>query len=203
VPRRINAGQAMVVVGGLALFASLFVDWYEVGPLEEGVSAWTVFEIADLVLAGLAILAIASAVPVRLGGAPEPRPLLDPRWSTWLGVAALVLVIVTLINDPPAVRDRPLEVGGWIGLAGAVLLAAGGVLSGSRISIVISSRANVPPERVNPADPVEPEAGEPLAEEPIEPVEEEATEPVVDEETEPLADDRDTQEWRPPEDERT
>jgi hypothetical protein len=190
----------MVVVGGLALFASLFVDWYEVGPLEEGVSAWTVFEIADLVLAGLAILAIASAVPVRLGGAPEPRPLLDPRWSTWLGVAALVLVIVTLINDPPAVRDRPLEVGGWIGLAGAVLLAAGGVLSGSRISIVISSRANVPPERVNP---VEPEAGEPLAEEPIEPVEEEATEPVVDEETEPLADDRDTQEWRPPEDERT
>jgi hypothetical protein len=212
----------MVVVGGLALFASLFVDWYEVGLDREGVSAWTVFEIADLVLAGLAILAIASSLPTRLGGAPEPRSLIEPRWVTWLGVAALVFVVVTLLNDPPAVRDRPLEIGAWIALAGAALIAVGGVLSTSRISIVISSRPREPRTRRAATNPPEAEADEPLeTNEPLEseptnplepesdaleadePLETEATEPLEPGETEPLPDDEATEEFElPPEDER-
>jgi hypothetical protein len=174
----------MVMVGGLALFASLFVDWYEVG-LAEGVSAWTVFEIADLVLAGLAITAIASALPTRLGGAPEPRPLVDPGWVTWVGVAALVFVVVTLLNDPPAVRDRPVEIGAWIGLAGAALIAIGGVLSTSRISIVISSRPAERRTRREAANPLEPESN-PLEPEPGSPVEPEATEPLAPRAVDPL-----------------
>jgi hypothetical protein len=184
VPRGINAGQAMVVIGGLALLASLFVDWYEVGPLEEGVSAWTVFEIADLVLAGLALAAVASAVPARRGDRLEPRALIDPIWVPWLGIMALVFVLVTLLNDPPAARDRPVEIGAWIGLAGAALIAVGGVLSTSRISIVINSR---PRERG-----VAPGAGEP-----------EATEPLEPESTDPFAAPPETEEYElPPEDDR-
>jgi hypothetical protein len=178
VPQRINVGQVLVIVGALALLVSLFLDWYEVGSFDgEGVSAWTVFEIADLGLAGLGILAIAGAIPTRLGGR-ESRPLVDPGWLPWLGLAALVFIVVTLLNDPPAVRDRPVEIGIWIALAGAVLLAAGGVLSSSRISVVVS------------ASPVERRSTT-------------ATHPLEDEDTEPVAAEGSTEErWLPPEDER-
>jgi hypothetical protein len=140
-PERINAGQALVVAGAAALFLSLFLDWYE-----PGLSAWTVFELADLLLAGLALVALATVLPIPLGRAPEARPLASPGWLPWLGLAALAFVAVTLLNDPPAARQRPLEIGAWIGLVGALLLAAGGVLRTARVSLVISSRpADAPP----------------------------------------------------------
>jgi hypothetical protein len=146
-PERINAGQALVITGAVALFVSLFLDWYE-----PGLSAWTVFELGDLVLAGLALVALATALPTRLGGAPEPRPLVSPSWLPWLAGAALAFVVLTLVNDPPAARERSLELGAWIGLVGALLLAAGGLLSTARVSLVISSRApDAPPAGAVPA----------------------------------------------------
>jgi hypothetical protein len=147
-PHRINAGQAMVVLGGLALLASLFLDWYDAG-----INAWEVFEIADLVLAALAILAVA-VVFAQIGGGGEPGVLIAPRWIPWVGVAALAFIVVTLLNDPPAARQRPLEIGAWIGLGGAFLIAAGGVLSSSRISIVISSRELAEPGAEDVTEPV-------------------------------------------------
>jgi hypothetical protein len=181
VPRRINLGQGLVVIGALALLVSLFLDWYEVGAFGgDAVSAWTVFEIADLVLASLAVLAIAGAVPARLG-APEPRSLIDARWLPWVGVAALIFIVATLLNDPPAVRDRSPEIGVWVGLAGAALLTAGGLLSGSRISVVISTRPSEAPAATRPAT---------------------ATHPLEHEPTQPVDVDRSTEEWLPPEDER-
>jgi hypothetical protein len=148
-PERINAGQALVIVGAVVLLVSLFLDWYE-----PGLSAWTVFEVGDLLLAGLALVALAAALPIRPRGAPEQRPLALPGWPPWLGLAALAFVVVTLVNDPPAARERELEVGAWIGLVGALLLAAGGVLKTARVSLVISSR---PPEEP-PAGAVPPPA---------------------------------------------
>ena len=44
-PERINGGQALVVVAAIGLIVSLFLDWYA-----PGVSAWTAFEIVDLLL---------------------------------------------------------------------------------------------------------------------------------------------------------
>ncbi|MGH2993486.1 MAG: hypothetical protein ACRDL1_08105 [Solirubrobacterales bacterium] len=138
-PERINAGQVLVVAGAVALFASLFLSWYEprfTG--EDGLSAWTAFELLDIVLAGLALVAIAAVVPFpREGGAAT---LLAGRWLPWLGLAAVVLVLVSVINDPPGARDRGLELGAWIGLAGAVAMAVGGLMSYARVSLVISLR---------------------------------------------------------------
>jgi hypothetical protein len=137
-PERINAGQILVVVGAVALFVSLFLNWYE-GPFagEGALSAWTAFELLDIVLAGLALVAIAAAVPILREG---PATLISSRWLPWLGLAAFVLVAVTLLNDPPGARDRGLEPGAWIGLAGAALLAVGGLLSFARVSLVVSMR---------------------------------------------------------------
>ena len=139
--QRVNAGQILVVVGAVALFVSLFLNWYEPSFAgESGVSAWTAFELLDIVLAGLALIAIAAVLPVP--GASGTATLVASRWLPWLGVAALVLVVVTLLNDPPGARDRGLEVGAWIGLVGAIALAAGGLLSVARVSLVIGERTD-------------------------------------------------------------
>jgi hypothetical protein len=155
-PQRINASQVLVVLGGVALFVSLFLSWYE-GRFagESGLTAWTAFELLDILLAGLAVTAIAVAVPVRREpGTPSPAA---ERWLPWVGLAALVLVVISFLNDPPGARDRGLEVGAWIGLAGAVALAAGGLLSFTRVSLVISTRPTPPAEEAPPAPPTQPE----------------------------------------------
>ena len=138
-PERINASQILVVAGAVVLFASLFLDWYEprfAG--EPALSAWTAFELGDILLAGLCLVAIAAVIPVpRADGAAT---LVAARWLPWLGVAALAFVAISLVNDPPAVRERGLEAGAWIGLAGAAMLAIGGLLSFARVSFVVTLR---------------------------------------------------------------
>jgi uncharacterized membrane protein HdeD (DUF308 family) len=59
-PERINGGQALVAIGAIALIVSLFLNWYEPGR-----SAWTVFEVWDIVLAAIGIAAIAAILPAR------------------------------------------------------------------------------------------------------------------------------------------
>jgi hypothetical protein len=138
-PERINASQILVVAGAVVLFASLFLDWYEprfAG--ESGISAWSAFELGDILLAGLCVVAVAAVIPApREDGAAT---LVGARWLPWLGVAALAFVAISLVNDPPAVRERGLEAGAWIGLAGAAMLAVGGLLSFARVSFVVTLR---------------------------------------------------------------
>jgi peptidoglycan/LPS O-acetylase OafA/YrhL len=150
-PERINGGQALVVLGAVALFVSLFLHWYEPGR-----SAWTVFEVWDLVLAAIAVAAIAAVVPARRGSA-EGEHLLPRAWLPALGAAALVIVVVALVNHPPAAREAGLELGAWIALAAVIVLAAGAVLSRARISLVITLRSSDEPGPSPP--PQEPDPG--------------------------------------------
>jgi peptidoglycan/LPS O-acetylase OafA/YrhL len=153
-PQRFNAGQLIVMVGAAALLVSLFVDWYD-----PDLNAWEIFEIADVVLAGLALAAIAAALPMRLPGEVGQTTARFDRKLPWIGLAAVALMIVTLINDPPAAHDLDHEFGIWLGLIGAALMAAGGFLITSRISIVVTSRpaaAEAPPP--TPAERVERDA---------------------------------------------
>lgn len=156
-PERINASQVLVIVGAVVLLVSLFLDWYEPSfDGQSGLTAWAVFELLDIVLAGLALAAIATALPVR--GERGPGTVVAP-WLPWIGVAALVLVVVTLLNDPPAARDRSLEIGAWIALVGALVLAAGALLSVARVSLVVSLR---------PVEDEDADATRPLPQEPRE-----------------------------------
>jgi peptidoglycan/LPS O-acetylase OafA/YrhL len=154
-PERINGGQALVVIGAIALIVSLFLSWYEPGR-----SAWTVFEVWDVVLVAIGIAAVAATVPARRSDVRDEH-VVPRRWLLPLAAAAFVIVVVSLINHPPAARGSSPEVGAWIALAAVVVLGAGAILSRARISLVITLRSNERTSAPPPAPPApEPEAPE-------------------------------------------
>jgi hypothetical protein len=137
--RGIEAGTVVAAIGAIALLVGLFLDWYSPGGFGgDGASAWTVFEIVDLLLALLALgvlLAVVSAV------APSARMPHLPAWTiAGAGLAALVIVVTSLVNDPPAAVGASLEEGIWISFGGAVLMVVGAVLERSRIRLVVTPR---------------------------------------------------------------
>ncbi len=133
-PTDVPVGPLVAAVGGIVLIVSLFLDWYA------GLTGFTVFEIVDVLLLACALLMVA-----RLLGEVGvlPPPLSAP---TALGIAAfaLLVVVVQLINDPPAVvgpAGASQDVGIWLALAGAALMLAGAVLSSTRISLSLEPRS--------------------------------------------------------------
>lgn len=137
--RRLDAGAMVAALGGAMLLVSLFLDWY--GEDDEGFSGWTLFEVIDLILAGIALIAISTFFS-RSGF--EPRLPQAPLMV--LGGAAVVVSASQLINEPPAVAGGDLDVqtGGWLALAGALLLLAGAFMSVARVSFSIEQRTPPP-----------------------------------------------------------
>ena len=134
--RQLDAGAAVAAAGAVLLLVSLFLDWY--GDDGQGYSAWTLFEVIDLLLAGIALIAISTFLS-RSGIEPRlPRaPLLV------LGGAALVLTVSQLIDAPPAVAlgEFDIQTGAWLALAGSALLLAGAFMSVARVSFSVEQRA--------------------------------------------------------------
>ena len=152
-PRRLDAGKLLVAVGAVALLVSLFLDWFGAEDrfaFDDGSSAWTVFEIVDLLLAALAVAAIFAAVEglIRPGRARVPDAL-----ARIAGPAALVLVIAALLNHPPAAIGQSIEEGGWIALAAALLMTIGALLGFARIALVVAPREQGPGAAPPPAGP--------------------------------------------------
>jgi hypothetical protein len=135
-PERINGGMVLVVLGAIALIVSLFLHWYEPNR-----SAWAVFEVWDIVLAGIGVASIFAVIPIRRRDVPDEH-LVPERWLPFLAGAALVIVVVALVNHPPAARGFGPQVGAWIALGASVVLAAGAILSRARISLVITLKPN-------------------------------------------------------------
>ena len=125
---RIEAGVALVAIGAALLFISLFLHWYQPGR-----SAWTVFEVWDLVLAALSLVALA-AVAGRLRLA-RPRP---DSWLLVPSVAAFAIVVASLVNHPPAAIGENPMIGIWLALFAAVLMLAGVALSVANVSVAIN-----------------------------------------------------------------
>jgi carbon starvation protein CstA len=153
--RRIDAGAMVAALGGLLLLVSLFLAWY--GGEGDDYTAWTVFELVDLVLAAVALLAISTFL--RRSGV-EPRMPEAPLLL--LGTAALVLTASQLVNEPPAVArgDFELETGAWLALAAAAVLLAGAFMSVARVSFSVEQREPrpaAPPPAADPAPAADPE----------------------------------------------
>jgi hypothetical protein len=151
--RRVDAGATVAAVGALVLIVSLFLDWF--GDDREGFSAWTIFEVLDLALAGIGLLALSTFLS-RNGIEPRmPRaPLI------LLGAAALVLTASQLIDHPPAVAgsDADPQTGAWLALAGSLLILGGAFMSVARVSFSVEQREPRPdPEtetvKMTPPDP--------------------------------------------------
>jgi len=140
----VDGGRIVIALGGVILLVSIFLDWYGAGrgPDSEGFTAWTAFELIDILLAVLAMAAIAAAL--------EPMARRDThlpdRIGAVAGPVALLLVIVSIINHPPAAQgfEAELEVGAWLALAGAAIMCAGALLALNRVSLVVTPRGAAP-----------------------------------------------------------
>jgi hypothetical protein len=126
----IPIGALLSAIGAILLIVSLGLDWY--GEF----SAFTSFEVWDLVLLVLAIVTLA-LLAVALG-------FLRTRFRTGtglvVGAAALLIVLSQLINHPPAGIDLDEGTGLWLGLGGSALMLAGAILSTARIAISVEPR---------------------------------------------------------------
>ena len=126
--RRFDIGPVLVAVGALLVLVGLFLDWYG------GLNAWNSFELADVVLAVLALAALAGAV----GLLAAEAELLDRRALPWLAGGTFVLVAAELINPPPGAGGQPLGLGAWLCFAAAVVMLAGTVLTFGRVSLAVA-----------------------------------------------------------------
>jgi hypothetical protein len=141
--RRFDAGPLLVAVGAVVLLVSLFVDWYDGAG-----TAWEVFEIVDLLLAGLALAALVAAV----GILAPPSALLEADRMPLVVAGALALVALQLLSPPPAAAGASLVTGIWLALGGAALMALGTLLSFGRVGLAISYQGREVRRRVAAVD---------------------------------------------------
>ena len=83
--RRIALGPLIGAAGAILLLVSLFLNWYD------DLSAWTSFEVLDLLLAGIALISLISLAE-RLGVTPGQGRLVGTGAALPLGAAAFVVV---------------------------------------------------------------------------------------------------------------
>jgi hypothetical protein len=133
-PTQLPVGPLVAALGAVVLLVSLFLDWYE------GLTGFTVFEFVDIVLAACALLTLVALAGAM--GVLRDSPL-SSGMALVVAVFALAVVLVQLVNDPPAVAggtgpDR--DIGLWLAVAGAALMAAGAILATAHISLAIEPR---------------------------------------------------------------
>jgi hypothetical protein len=139
-------GPLIAAIGAVMLLVSLFLDWYE------GLTAFTVFELVDIVLVVCALLIVLQLA----GGMGLMKPPASPVVSLLVALFALFVVLTQLLNDPPAVAggngpDR--DIGIWLAVAGAALMATGAFLATANISLSIEPREHAPEPGTARVDP--------------------------------------------------
>jgi hypothetical protein len=142
-PRRLETGPLLVIVGALLLLVALFLPWYT-GDL----TAWEAFEVWDLVLAALALASIVAAI----GLLSPDTALVDRRWLPAAVLTAIVVVAAEIINPPPAAAGQNPRLGAWLALGGAALMAAGALLTFSRVRLALTVEGRDPRRHVPAVD---------------------------------------------------
>jgi hypothetical protein len=153
--RRFDIGPVLVAIGAIVLLVGLFLRWYG------GLNAWDAFELADVLLAALAVAALLVAAGLL---APEAE-LLDRRTLPWLAGAAFVVVAAELINPPPGAAAQPLGLGAWLSFAASLAMVVGAVLTFGRVSLAVAVEGRDRRRRVAAVDhrPPPTETGAPVA----------------------------------------
>jgi hypothetical protein len=126
----LSMGEKIILIAGVVLFIDGFLPWYsiDIGPLSWTRNGWespgAIWSILAI-LVGLAMACVVvlknfteGVIPDNMGGFSWPKILLGG------GVAALVLVVIKLLNE-----SSSLGFGFYLGIiAAAALAAAGGLM---------------------------------------------------------------------------
>jgi hypothetical protein len=134
-------------LGGAVLFVSLFLHWYGfafggmardeglaqpllIAASSASVTGWRSFTVIDILLAAIAVLAIAVPLVTAVTEGPA-KPVAIAVLATTFTPLAVLLVVFRLIEDPFSLEvegfelSPSLQVGAWLGLAGALIAFVG------------------------------------------------------------------------------
>lgn len=128
-PQRFEAASLAALFGAVLLLVSPFLTWFDPGG-----SAWSLFELLDLLLVGIALYVGVTAT-TRLLDVDQGA---DPRGVPIAGGVALAAVFATLLEPPPVAVDSSTGFGVWLALFGAVIITAAGLLDLARVSVTVS-----------------------------------------------------------------
>ena len=136
--RRLRDGEWIAGAGGVALLAAMFLHWYGAaagrGVLGYGpggsteATAWQAFGVLDVVLVLLALVPLALVVAQATRESPS-IPVALSVVTTVAGALAALLILYRIANQPGPNDAVDVEVGAWLGLLAAVVVAAGGFRS--------------------------------------------------------------------------
>jgi hypothetical protein len=136
-------GEALAAVAALALLLATFLDWYSPRARDEGLSAWGAFAVVDVLLALVIALGLAMALAQIAGRGPTLPVALEVLTAT-VALAATLVVLYRILDQPGPNELMAVEPGAWLGLAAVAAVFAGAWWS-------------LTDERPRPADPPAPE----------------------------------------------
>jgi hypothetical protein len=119
--RRLQAGEWIAALGGVALLGSLFVPWYE-----PSASGWEALSAIDVLLAIVAASGVLLAVVTATQRVPAV-PIALAAVVTLIGFLGVALVLLRVLDIPSAADGRGW--GLWLALAGALGILAGSVIA--------------------------------------------------------------------------
>ncbi len=154
---RLSQGELIAGISGLVLFVVLFLPWYGVDvniagfSASENASAWEAFDLTDIVLFLVALVAVGAAAARLADSAPEGVPV--AAIVTGAGALALLLVLYRIIELPgPDVEGAAaagIDFGRRFGIFLGLIASAGVAYGGYR-------QLSETPEPAQPAPPAPP-----------------------------------------------
>jgi hypothetical protein len=118
--RRLRAGELLALVGAICVIVSLFEPWYENGTGK--LTGWDTFGPALVLL----IVSALAALTLVVGAVTERStalPVAAAVWSTFLGIVGVIAALVRVLERPQDATE--LCAGGWLALAGVILILVG------------------------------------------------------------------------------
>jgi hypothetical protein len=135
---RLRRGERIAAIGGILLFILLFFDWYDVSinagvaNVSGGISAWDAFDLLDIYLLVVALVAVGLALLTATQRTPA-LPVTASVIVTALGAIAALLILFRIVDTPGGTPPPGVDISAtfwaFAGLVSAAGIAYGGYLS--------------------------------------------------------------------------
>jgi hypothetical protein len=138
-----NNAPLIAAGGGLLLFISLFMDWFE------GVSAWQIFDVTDVVLALIALIVIAIGAMLATGNTAN-LPAAPSAIVTTSGVIAFSMVATFVLEG----EDKKFGI--FLALIATIAIIVGGAQLARGVAPTTARRSTTEPPPPPPPPPASP-----------------------------------------------